>query len=171
MKRIICFLTFLILSPTVVNAEPASEELIRELLVVTEARKVVDSLHSQVGRTLRDVVQRSLKGKVLSPAEQERVEEMNGKMLALLRSELSWEKLEMMHLRVYQELFSEEEITGMINFYRTPAGQAFVKKQPELLRRLLLETQTLQRELQPKLLKMALTPVDQGIQEKAVTNP
>lgn len=172
MRRIICFLAMLILSPSIVNAEPASEELIRELLTATEARKILDSLQSQVGTVMRDAVQKSLKGKPLSLTEQQRIEETVGKMSALLQSELSWEKLEPMYLRLYQELFSAEEIAGVVAFYQTPAGQAFIKKQPELMQRVFVETQAIQRELRPKLLKIVADNVNQTLQEgSAATKP
>ena len=53
------------------------------------------------------------------------------------------EKLEPRYLRLYKEAFSEEEIAGMLSFYKTPAGRAVIDKMPVLMQQTMLEVQKL----------------------------
>ena len=37
------------------------------------------------------------------------------------------------YIQIYQESFTQEEIDGMIAFYQSPAGAAFVRKMPVVM--------------------------------------
>ena len=43
---------------------------------------------------------------------------------------MTWDKLRPLYVRIYQESFTQEEIDGLIVFYESPAGIAFVERWP-----------------------------------------
>jgi hypothetical protein len=47
--------------------------------------------------------------------------------------ELNWSKLKADHVTLYADRYSEEELKSIIAFFKTPAGKAFVEKQPALI--------------------------------------
>jgi hypothetical protein len=74
-------------------------------------------------------------------------------MSAILKEEFSWDKVKNQYVQAYREMFTQEEIDGLIAFYQTPAGQSLVNKQPELAKR----TMTI--------LQQRMAPVMQRIQK------
>jgi len=40
-----------------------------------------------------------------------------------------------LYIQIYQETFTQEEIDGLIAFYKSPAGVAFVDKMPVVMQR------------------------------------
>jgi hypothetical protein len=58
-----------------------------------------------------------------------------------MREELSWEKLEPMYLEIYRKSFNQEEVDGILAFYKTPAGAAMIKKMPLVLQESMVAVQ------------------------------
>ena len=52
------------------------------------------------------------------------------RLMQIIREEASWEKMQAELTGIYRELFTQEEINSLIDFYQSPAGQAMVKKMP-----------------------------------------
>src|SRR6266404_1182651 len=57
------------------------------------------------------------------------------KMVTIMREELNWESLEPMYVDIYHETLTQDEVNGMIAFYKTPAGRAVIKKLPAVMQR------------------------------------
>ena len=52
-----------------------------------------------------------------------------------MREEMTWDKLRPLYVQIYQESFTQEEIDGLIAFYESPAGVAFVEKMPFVMQK------------------------------------
>ncbi len=150
LKYLILLLVSLASPAFAVDAVP-SDESIRQLLEVTDARKLVEGMMNQMDGVMRNTMQQSLQGKTVTPEQQQIIDDMRSKTVALMKKELGWDNLEPIYLRIYRDSFTQEEIDGMLALYRTPAGQALVKKMPVVMQRSALEMQgrmeTLMREL------------------------
>jgi uncharacterized protein len=118
---------------TSVQAAP-TDESINQLLDLTKAGKLLDSVWSQMDGMMKANIQQLTKGKPLSADEQAIMDKQQAKTMAIMKNELSWEKLKPGFVQVYRETFSQEEIDGLIAFYKSPVGQAFVDKQPALMK-------------------------------------
>lgn len=132
-------------------AAPASERSVRQLLEVMEAHKLVDGMATQLDTVMDHAIQRALRGSVPSDAQQAAIDRMKGRMVALEKGQLTWSKLEPMYLHLYQDAFSEEEVAGMLRFYRTPAGQAVIHKMPSLMQKTMLEVQRMVADMTPQM--------------------
>jgi hypothetical protein len=135
-------------------AEPASESSIKQLLAVTQAQKLVEGMRGQFDLLVNNALQQVLKGKTPTAKQQQAIENMKNKMLALLQGELAWEKLESLYLRLYQDSFTEEEVAGILHFYQTPAGQAIIYKMPVLMQKSMMEMQKRIGEVTPQMQKI-----------------
>ncbi len=144
-------LVILLLTATTAMAEPASESSIKQLLAVTQAKKLLDGMQAQLDSLMDNVIQQALKGKSPTAKQQEAITHMKNNMVALLQGDLAWEKLEPMYLRLYTESFTEEEVGGMLAFYKTPAGQAVINKMPVLMQKTMLEVQKMSSGLAPRM--------------------
>jgi uncharacterized protein len=140
---------------------PASEASVREMLAVTEARKLIDGMFPQIEAMMKNSMQQALNGQTLSAEQQKSAlalaDKMSTKMMALMRDEMSWDKLEPLYLSVYQKTFTQEEVDGMLAFYKTPAGTAMIKKMPVVLAQTM---SAMQQKMGPMMQK-----IQQAVQE------
>ena len=160
MKIIRNVLIVLLLSSTTVMAAPPTESSIKQLLAITQAQKLVDGMRAQFDSIMNNAVQQALKGKTPSASQQLAISKMKRRMITLMQGELEWKKLEPMYLSIYKESFTEEEVAGMITFYKTPAGQAVINKMPGLMQRTMLEVQKIMSGLMPQMQKIQQDFID-----------
>ena len=106
--------------------------------------------------------------KQMMPAQMEKMKQATGqtnmpscvssqttKMMDMMAQEYSWDKIKGDFITLYVETFTEDEMEGVIAFYKSPAGQAFIKKQPELMRRSMELSQKMMMRIMPKIQAMA----------------
>lgn len=108
----------------------ASVASVRELLAVTQVKTLMDSVFAQTDSLMRSTTQRQLAGQSLDAQQQKALDEMQTEMLALLKDELSWEKIEPMFIDIYSKTFTQKEVDDLIAFYKTESGQSLVRKMP-----------------------------------------
>ena len=154
MKAIRHALIILLFSSTAVMAAPASEASIKQLLSVTQSQRLLDAMRSQVDVAINKATQQALKGNTPSASQQQAITNMKKKMVTLMQGELNWEKVEPVYVRIYKESFTEEEVAGMLAFYKTPAGQAVVTKMPVEMQKSLQEIQKMMAGLTPQIQKI-----------------
>jgi hypothetical protein len=147
-------LVALFLYSTSSMAEPASDKSIHELLVVSKAHSLLDSVMAQLSSAMNNSVQQALQGKTPTAGEQQAIDTMKSSMTALLQGELSWDKMEPMYIRIYKSTFTEEEVAGMLAFYKTPAGQAVINKMPTMMQGLMGEMQKMIAGMAPQMQKI-----------------
>jgi hypothetical protein len=95
------------------------------------------------------------------PAEQRaKVGEMQGKIMALVAASLS--KVKPALAKVYTDTYTEEEIDGILAFYKSPAGKAFIQKMPEVMQRSMPLMMQMMGDLQPEIKTMM-----EGMKEKS----
>ena len=83
------------------------------------------------------------------------VSSQTAKMMDMMAQEFSWSKVKNDYITLYADTFTEEEMKGILGFYNSPAGQAFVKKQPELMKRSMELSQKIMMQVMPKIQAMA----------------
>jgi hypothetical protein len=59
-----------------------------------------------------------------------------------------------MYVRVYQKSFSQEEVDGMIAFYKTPTGQALLNKMPLVMQNTMTEMQQMIQPMMKRVQQM-----------------
>jgi hypothetical protein len=121
--------------------DAAKKALAEELLSVMDIQKNVD----QVFAMMRQQMQAQMKRDGLATTN------ASLEFMDVIQAELSWEKLKPHYIELYTGTFTEAEMQGVIDFYKSPAGVAFLGKQPELMRRSMELNQQLMAELTPKL--------------------
>jgi hypothetical protein len=145
-------LTFALTASAAFAADtPASEASIREVLQVTEARKLLDGMFPQIEATMKASMQQALKGHTPNPEQQHLIDKMTEKTMAMMHEEMSWEKLEPMYVRTYQKTFTQEELDGVLAFYKSPAGAALIKKMPVLMKEIMGDVQTMMGSMMQKI--------------------
>jgi hypothetical protein len=125
-----------------------------ELLQLTQG----DQMMKMMEPMMRGMLARADKD---MPAEQRaKVGEMQEKIMALVAVSLNKTKPAL--AKVYTDIYTEEEIDGILAFYKSPAGKAFLQKMPEVMQRSMPVMMQMMGDLQPEIKTMM-----EGIKEKS----
>jgi hypothetical protein len=129
----------------------ASEASVRELLAVSQSRKTMDDTMAQMDSAMRNGMKQGM-GNATPTAEQQQImDSMVPKLVALFAEEMSWDKMEPKMVKVYQQTFSQSEVDGLLTFYRSKAGKALIAKMPLVMQNVMQMTQANLANLLPKL--------------------
>lgn len=120
-------------------AAPASDASIDELIQVARMREQTDAMMQGMEKDFAMNMDGMMAGVVghrkVSSETRQRIQGMQRQMLQILREEMAWENIQPIYRQIYKETFTQEEIDGMLAFYRSPAGQALLKKTPQATKR------------------------------------
>ena len=143
------------------QAAPPTEASINALLAAAKTDKLVDSFYTYVTQSMRQGMHSALQDKALTDAQQRALDAVPAKFEQVMRQELSWEKLRPMYVKIYQETFTQSEVDGLMAFYKSPTGLAFVNKMPVVMKK---SQQLMQERFAPLAAKMNAA-VEQAISE------
>lgn len=154
MKKIITFMGFILVCNLTFAETRPSDASLQELFKVSELQQVIGTSYSQIDTIMKNTQLQAL-GNVQLNAEQQKIaDEMNAKIFKLFKSEMSWEKVQPTFLKIYKDTFSQEEVDGIINFYKSSSGQAMLKKMPLVSQATLATTQKMMQDLIPQLIQI-----------------
>jgi hypothetical protein len=139
-----------------VQKEPAQavrKQLAEELLVLTETDKNLESTFEMVKQMQMDQLKNIPLPKELSEEDSQKIASMQEKIVDILVEEMGWDKIKEDIIDIYVDVFTKEELEGIIAFYKTPFGQKLIKKQPELLQKSMEIAQKQLTTIMPKVQK------------------
>ncbi len=128
----------------------AAEELLKVMNVQDAIEKSFAMVKKMIPAQMEKMTQ--MAGETNMPAN---VSRQTDKMLDMISVEFSWDKIKADYIALYADTFTEQEIKDMIAFYKSPVGQALVKKQPELMKRSMEISQKVMMQIMPKIQAMA----------------
>ena len=145
---------------TIVSAEEAQKSaLAEELLDAMDAQQTIEKSFELV----KQMIPAQLKQMgVAENAFSDKAQDAMQKMMDLVMKEMSWEKLKDDYIAIYEETFTEEELSGLVTFYKSPIGRKFAEKQPELMKRSMQISQEQMIELMPKIQELTQEMMEQG---------
>jgi hypothetical protein len=109
-----------------------SDASLKELLEVTESRKLLDGMAAQLDSVMQTSLANATAGKNVTAEEQAILDDMRAEMVGLMKEQLSWSSFEPIVMDIYRRTFTEGEVQGMLEFYRSPAGRAVIAKMPQV---------------------------------------
>jgi uncharacterized protein len=139
---------------------PASEASIRQLLEVTQSRQLLDDLSAQLDQMMRTSMQQALAGKQFSVEQQKILDDMRTKLVKIFGEHLQWDQLEPMYLDIYKKSFTQNEVDGMLAFYKTEAGKALIAKMPLAMQNTMQATQSKMAALMPQVQQLQRETVE-----------
>ncbi|GAB4088979.1 DUF2059 domain-containing protein [Hydrogenophaga soli] len=126
----------LVLAPGWSQAEPPKPETVEELLVVSKSQDLLESTYKDLDNHMRTHLDQALT-QTIGDTEMRRayVDSFVLKTNHVFRDELNWATFKPMLMRIYSDSYTQEELVGMLDFYKTPAGQAMVNKMPMVMQK------------------------------------
>jgi uncharacterized protein len=152
MRRFVAvvFVSVMFCAPAVFADEASKNAKIEEMLALTNASQMINQVFEQ----MKAMEAAQLSKMDVPPDKRQLVDQIQQKVLQLLQDSLSWEKLKPKMIEIYAATFTEEEIDGILNFYKSPAGQAMLQKMPQLVQRSMAMTQQMAQDLLPQIQKL-----------------
>ncbi len=134
MKRLFLSLALVCSTAFAAGTQP-SEASVKELLALSDVPKVIDAAMGQVDGMMQQMIAQATQGRPATPAQQAAISKYVAKAKGIMAEELNWTKLEPLYVRIYSEALTQEEVDGIVAFYKTPAGKAMVAKMPVLMQK------------------------------------
>ena len=128
-----------------------TEASIKQLLEVAQSHKLVDSVMLEMENLMQQTIAQVTKGQTIPAKVQKDIDKRRDELVVMMKGLLDWKKLEPIYVRIYQKTFTQQEVDGMIAFYKTPAGQAVIAKMPGAMQATIDEIQGLMGPAMQKL--------------------
>ena len=110
----------------------------------------MDGLLQQVN----DVSRKQLPGTDLTDVQQKKLTDFQQQVSQIINGELNWAKFEPEYIKIYGDVYSEEEIDGILAFYKTPAGLAMLAKSPAITSKSAQLSQERLKVIQPQMTQL-----------------
>lgn len=129
----ILLITALICSPAIAQDTQPSPTSLQKLFEVAEVRSMLPQIRNQVDGMMKNLLQDIAPKESFTPEQQKALEAFREKISAIEKEELSWQAIEPRITEIYANTLSQEEVDGIIAFYQSPAGRAYIKKMPAIM--------------------------------------
>ena len=108
---------------------------VEELFTATKVEATMGQMVGQMSTAMKATMQEQTSKLHLTAEQQGYADAFAVKVDGIMKSSLSMETLKPLFLKIYMDTYTEEELDGILAFYRSPAGQAFLAKTPVLTQR------------------------------------
>lgn len=158
--RIVCAAAIVVLLAAVAPADDTERrrELAGDLLEAMEMKATLaasmETMKTVMAAQIQQMQRQLPAAAARGPEAKALQERMMERTMDLVAEELGWERMRESYVDVYAETLTEEEMEGLIVFFRSPVGRAFVKKQPELMQRAAAVTQKATAGMVPKIMAL-----------------
>ena len=117
-------------------ADDASKAVkVDELLKAIKTEATLDQVFLRMAKQIDTMTGSVAKQYNIPASQQPDMAEMSKSLMTILSDQPSWEKMKPVYEKIYGEVFDENEIDGLLVFYRSPVGQSFVTKTPLVMQK------------------------------------
>ena len=134
-------------------SDVTKHQKIEELFQLLQINRSIDQISAQQVVQAKQIMKTMIPAGSMTPDQQKDMDDFLAKILTITHEAVNWPKLEPQFVDLYAATYSEEEIDGILAFYRSPTGQVMIAKQPDLLAKSQTISQTQLLAIQPKLMQ------------------
>jgi len=138
--------------------DPAKRASIDELLLLMNLDQMQKQLLPQYQKLIIDATEKALPAEMQGSQDRARaladVQDFEKRLFDVMKDRLDFAKMKPEYVRLYDETFTAEEVSGIVAFYKTPAGKAYVAKLPLLSTKSVELSQRMLTDLMPLLQRM-----------------
>lgn len=161
MKLSLSFVAAVMIASSVSAGEKERKELAEELLGLMKFDRNIE----QSFAAARQMQMAQLKSQTLSMFDAVAAREVRERTMDFMQEQLSWKSMKDEFIGAYAEVFSEDELKGLVAFYKSPAGKNYVEKVPQVMQKSSEITQRRMLEIAPKVQEIVREVAEQ---QKAV---
>jgi uncharacterized protein len=149
--RLALLLVLALTYPLATRADEASHRAkAKEVMTLLHTQRMVKQVSDNLTKQVTDAAE-SVASANPSPETKSKVADFEKQATQLIDTQLSWDSMQAGFLDVYTKNFTEEELDGIIAFYKTPAGTALLDKMPAVNSQVTQFGNTRMSALQPEL--------------------
>ncbi len=111
-----------------------------------------DQMMKQMSEQMKTLAATQLNKVEMSDQERKAAQDIQVRIAEVFQDRMV--QMKPMIVKIYAETFTEEEIDGILSFYKSPAGQAMVQKMPQLMQRSMAVGQQMMGDVMPEIQKM-----------------
>ena len=139
------------------QADDASKrEKLHEMFRLSHVDQTMALMFAAQEKQMPQLLRKLMPAGTITPAQQADLDAFVLKVHHIVEQAASWDKLEPQFTDIYASVYSEQEIDGLIAFYKSPVGSEMVAKQPEVVQKSQAVTQSLMTEVQPQVMQAAM---------------
>lgn len=143
--------------PMAAHADEASKRAkLHEMFQLAHIDRTMTTVFAVQEKQLPMLLRNMLPQGTLTAEQQADLDAFMSKIHGIVTQAASWDKLEPQFTDIYAAVYSEQEVDGLIAFYKSPVGAEMVAKQPEIVERSGVVTQSLMRTVQPQVMQAAM---------------
>jgi hypothetical protein len=126
-----------LISPTVVFAQPQTTKIakIEEIFRLTKV----------------DQMQKQISAQMLAMMKQQTGNDLGAPVAEFVMKKMSWDTMKADYIKLYDDTYTEDEISGILMFYQSAPGQAMLTKSPALMTNTMALVQKRMAEIKPEL--------------------
>jgi len=133
MKRLALLFCLLLCLPLAARADDATKRAkVQEMLDLQHLDRTMDQIMKVLETQATAATNAKLNGRHATPEQKARIDAFQKQLFDYIGSQVSWESMRSDYIDLYAQTFTEDEIDGMLTFYKSPAGAAMIAKTPEL---------------------------------------
>lgn len=114
--------------------DPQKTALIEDLFRVTRTEDLIAQMMEQIKTAAPAQLASTFGPQAAALTQTPEYKAFLEKVFALYAGELNWQKLEPQYIQLYDSAFTKEDLAQIVAFYKSPAGQSFINKMPELMK-------------------------------------
>ncbi len=147
------FLSCLLSGLSLAHADEATKTAkIEEMFKAAKLDQLLTQSLTLAANQVKSSAFQQMFGVKLPPEQQKTAGEFQDKVMQLVTQTMSWDALKPVYVQLYARAYTEDEIDGILAFYKSPAGQAMVSKTPQLMSEASqVVQQRMLTEMQPKM--------------------
>ena len=156
MRRfVVVLLMVLFVASSGARADEASKRAkAEELFTLLHMDQTMEQITKNVMKQVQTMTESMPGADHATPEQKKLVADFQQRVLDLVNKRLGWKALEPDFISLYASTYTEEELDGIIGFYKSPVGQTMLEKTPELMTKSTELTQQRMREVQPEFNQM-----------------
>lgn len=135
------------------HAEKPTDASVKELLTLANSQQIIRNVEAQMDGMMKSTMKTAMKDQAVNEAQQKVLDKFKDKVLDIHRKEMRWENLEPIFVRIYSNSLTQEDVDGIIAFYKSPAGKSFISKMPVMMQQTTGEMQKLMTPMIEKMLE------------------
>lgn len=132
--------------------DSSHEEAARALLVASDSDQMIDMVYDSI----LPQIQTMLDQLGVSEAQKPILDRYFERMIDAMKEEMSWDKLEPLMVATYVEVYTEQELLELAEFYRSPIGQRFISGTPQVMEKYAARSQALAQNMYARMMELSV---------------
>jgi TonB family protein len=138
--------------------DPSKMAAIEALFTVSKADRLIRQVVSQVQTAATAQIEKSVADVIPESGNRSKilgeVQDFEKQVFAVITARLDFQQMKPELIRIYDETLTRDELISMVDFYKSPAGQAILEKLPTLTAKSVAMAQQMMRDTMPEIQRM-----------------